>query len=356
MKKVLLGMSGGVDSSASAIILKEQGYDVSGVTIKMCPDSHNLFSGSNFSKDAKDAKNVADKLGINHIVLDFSDIFLENVINNFINEYYSGRTPNPCVVCNKHLKFGALLSYAKKQNFDYIATGHYADVIFNPEMNRFLLKKADSAKDQSYVLYTLTQEQLSHVIFPLSKMNKAEVRALLKKHNLEINNKPESQDICFIKNNNYISFLNAYSNKATETGNFIDSDGNVLGTHSGIINYTIGQRKGLGVSFGKPMYVTKIDSATNCITLGEEGAQYSNGLIANNLNFIPFDTLENEITVFAKIRYQSPPEKATLIPHPNNEVKVLFSSPQRSITPGQSVVFYDDNNLVVGGGTIKYGF
>lgn len=356
MKKVLLGMSGGVDSSASAIILKEQGYDVSGVTIKMCPDSHNLFSGSNFSKDAKDAKNVADKLGINHTVLDFSDIFLENVINNFINEYYAGRTPNPCVVCNKHLKFGALLSYAKQHGFDYIATGHYANVIFNPEMNRFLLRKADSTKDQSYVLYTLTQEQLSHIIFPLSKMNKTEVRALLKKYNFEINNKPESQDICFIKNNNYISFLNAYSNKVTESGDFIDSDGNVLGTHSGIINYTIGQRKGLGVSFGKPMYVTKIDSTANCITLGEEGSQYSNGLIANDLNFIPFDTLENEITVFAKIRYQSPPEKAKLIPHSPNEAKVLFSNPQRSVTPGQSVVFYDDNNFVVGGGTIKYGF
>lgn len=355
MKKVLLGMSGGVDSSASAIILKNQGFDVTGVTIKMCPKSHSRFSGSNFLKDVKDAKSVADKLGINHIILDFSEIFLENVINNFIDEYFSGRTPNPCVVCNKHLKFGALLNYAKKHDFDYIATGHYADVVFDPKINRWLLKKADSPKDQSYVLYSLTQDQLSHVIFPLSKFNKTQVRDLLKKYNLEISNKSESQDICFIKNNNYINFLNEYSGKISKPGNFIDINGNVLGNHNGIVNYTIGQRKGLGISLGNPMYVTKIDPVSNTITLGKEGSQYSSGLIANNLNFIPFDSLDHEITVSAKIRYQAPPEQATLIPYSDTQVKVLFSKPQRSVTPGQTVVFYNQNNFVIGGGTIENG-
>lgn len=356
MKKVLLGMSGGVDSSACAIILKEQGFDVTGVTIKMCPDSYSAFSDANFPKDVNDAKNVANALNIKHMVLDFSEIFLQNVINNFINEYYAGRTPNPCVICNKYLKFGALLNYANNHDFDYIATGHYANVIFNPKINRWLLKKADSTKDQSYVLYTLTQEQLSHIIFPLSKMDKTEARELLKKYNFEINNKPESQDICFIKNNAYINFLNEYSHKTASSGNFIDASGNVLGTHSGIVNYTIGQRKGLGISLGKPMYVTKIDAISNSITLGEEGSQYSSGLVASNLNFIPFDSLDHEITVFAKIRYQALPEKATLIPYSDTQVKVLFFSPQRSVTPGQTVVFYDENNFVIGGGIIEKSF
>lgn len=353
-KKVMVGMSGGVDSSVTALLLKQQGYDVTGVTLKLRPDKYETGitdGGCSSNKDINDAKIVADKIGIEHMVVDFTDIFEEKVISNFVNEYCNGRTPNPCVVCNKYLKFGAMFDLAMSLGYDFVATGHYAFVEFDENNNRWVLKQAESIKDQSYVLYNLTQEQLKHILFPLSGIDKTETRKIAEKYELPVAQKPDSQEICFIKNGNYVDFIKKYFNKNISKGNFVDRNGNVLGTHNGILNYTIGQRKGLGVTFGKPMYVIGIDAKNNNVILGEEGEQYSNELFAENLNFIPFEKLTNELEVMAKIRYQAKPEKAIISPVSDDKIKVIFEKKQRSITPGQSIVFYDGNQ-VIGGGTI----
>lgn len=353
-KKVMIGMSGGVDSSVAALLLLQKGYDITGVTLKLCPDKYvarqdkEVYNGD---KDIEDAKNVADKLGIKHMVVDFTDLFDKKVISNFVDEYYSGRTPNPCIVCNKFLKFGAMFDLAMDKGFDYVATGHYAIVEFDKGKNRWILKRDNSLKDQSYVLYNLTQHQLSHVLFPLAGLEKTQTRKIAQEHGLSVDKKPDSQEICFIKNDNYVNFIKKHFDYKSYTGNFIDRNGNVLGKHNGILNYTIGQRKGLGVTFGKPMYVVKIDPHNNNVVLGEEGEQYSNELIATNLNFIPFDFPQDEIEVMAKIRYQAPLEKARIVPVSEDKIKVIFENKQRSVTPGQSVVFYD-GDIVLGGGTI----
>lgn len=347
-KKVLVGMSGGVDSSVTALLLQQSGYDVSGVTLKLKPEKYGL----SHEQDIADARRVADKLGIEHLVVDFTDIFEKQVIEYFVEEYSGGRTPNPCIACNEFLKFGAMFDYAIIHGFDYIATGHYARIEFDEDKNRWLLKRANSSKDQSYVLYNLTQEQLAHTLFPLAKLEKTEIREIAEKHDLPIANKPDSQEICFIKNTNYVDFIKANFNISNPGGNFVSTSGEILGRHNGILNYTIGQRKGLGVTFGKPMYVVGLNSAENTVILGEEGEQYSNELIATKLNFIAFESLENELVVTAKIRHQSRPENAKLILISQNEVKVLFETKQRSITPGQSVVFYE-GDVVVGGGVIS---
>lgn len=353
-KKVMLGMSGGVDSSVAAALLLEQGYDVTGVTLKLRPDEYMLESASGGCcsiDDISDARRVAYKLGIDHLVLNFTDIFSKKVIDYFVNEYKNGRTPNPCIACNTYVKFDAMLNRAEALGFDYIATGHYSIITYDKDINRWLLKKSESSKDQSYVLYSMTQRQLSHTLMPLSSMDKSNARKIAEKYELPVAHKPDSQEICFVQNKDYAGFIEKYTNQKFLSGNFVDTSGNVLGKHNGIARYTIGQRKGLGISFGKPMYVVAIDAKSNTIVLDEEGGQYRNTLIATNLNFIPFDSLENEITVYAKIRYQSKPAKAKIIPLSKSTVKVEFECPQRSITPGQAVVFYD-KDIVVGGGTI----
>ena len=353
-KKVMLGMSGGVDSSVAALLLLKAGYDVTGVTMRLRPDkymSESQAGGCCSLDDIDDARRVAYKLGIDHLVLNFTDAFEKDVIDYFAAQYAAGLTPNPCIACNRHIKFDAMLRRAKELDFDYIATGHYA-IIEQNQNGRWLLKKAPASKDQSYVLYSFTQDALSRTLMPLGNYTKPQARKMAEEAGLPVAHKPDSQEICFVENNDYASFIENYTGKTSPAGNFIDKDGNILGRHLGITHYTIGQRKGLGISFGKPMYVTKIDTVHNEITLGEEGSQYSNSLIASDLNFIPFDTLDKEMQITAKVRYQSQPANAKLIPLGGDKVRVEFEQPQRAVTPGQAVVFYD-GDIVVGGGTIQ---
>jgi tRNA-specific 2-thiouridylase len=350
-KKVIIGMSGGVDSSVAAAILLEKGYDVVGVMI-----NNNCCSLS----AVDDARRVADKLGIPLKVIDFQDIFKEKVIDYFVSEYLQGRTPNPCVVCNRHVKFEALLNKALSMGIDYIATGHYARVEYANNRNRYLLKKAVThEKDQSYMLYNLTQEQLSRTIFPLGEYTKDEVRDMALKYKLPVATKPDSQEICFIADNDYGKYVREHTDAKILSGNFVDIEGNVLGKHKGIIHYTVGQRRGLGIALGKPMYVVEIDKESNQIVLGDLQDVISKTLIAGNLNFISIpnidspniDNIDKGLRVNAKIRYTAKEAPATIYPLEVKRVKVDFDSPQRAITPGQSVVFYD-GEVVVGGGVI----
>lgn len=353
-KKVMLGMSGGVDSSVAALLLLQQGYDVTGVTMKLRPDeymSDSLSGGCCSLDDIDDARRVAYKFGIDHMVLNFTDIFRTSVIDYFVEEYKCGRTPNPCIACNQYVKFEALLNKALTLGYDYVATGHYSVIEFDKNINRWLLKKAKCAKDQSYFLYNMTQFQLEHTLMPLANMEKTEARKIAAENDLPVASKPDSQEICFVENNDYATFIEKYTGKKDSVGDFVDESGNILGKHKGITKYTIGQRKGLGISFGEPMYVINIIPETNTVVLGKEGRQYSDSLLAEKLNFIPFELPTEKIRVKAKVRYQAKPADAILTPISKNKVKVDFDIPQRSVTKGQAVVFYLDD-IVLGGGII----
>lgn len=345
MKKVLVGMSGGVDSSVSAYILKEKGYEVCGLTL-------DLLEESNLSA-INDAKAVAEKLGIEHIVLNLSKEFKQNIIKYFVSEYQNGKTPNPCVMCNKKIKFGMLLDYALKNGFDYVATGHYANVLYDENLNRWLLKKSAAAKDQSYFLYKLSQHQLSHILFPLENHQKSYVREIAKKLNLPVAEKSESQDICFIPNGNHTEFILNNLDKKLPQGNFLDNHGNILGEHKGLINYTVGQRKGLGISAAHPLYVEKIDAKTNSIILCGPDEGYSSEIKIKDVNFIKYDNPTEPIKAWVKIRYRATPTPCTVFPLNENESRIVFDFPQRFPAPGQSAVFYDENEIVIGGGTIE---
>lgn len=341
MKKVLLGMSGGVDSSVAAILLKEQGYEVIGVTMKLWKET-----------DDTDAKKVCEYLNIKHYTFDLREEFKLRVINNFCKVYAECKTPNPCIECNRFLKFGVMYEKAKELGCEYIATGHYARVEFDNEYNKYVLKKSNAGKkDQSYVLYSISQELLSKIIFPLSNFeSKDEIRTIAKKHGLEVASKPDSEDICFIPDGNYKKFLEENSDIKHTLGDIVHVDGRILGKHNGLHNYTIGQRKGMGIANPVPLFVVGFNPEKNQVIVGEKDKLFSKELYLEEVNI-----LVNEITektkVTAKIRYSSQEANAFIYPICDGKMKVEFEEPQRAITPGQSVVFYK-GDIVLGGGKI----
>lgn len=339
-KKVAIGMSGGVDSCAAACILREKGYDVFGITLL-------LRDGDSALGDIEDAKRAAQKLGIKHLVADFRQLFKEKIISDFANEYLNARTPNPCVKCNRDIKFGAMLDFALQNGADFLATGHYAKIDFDGE--RYLLKKGAGRKDQSYFLCRLNQFQLAHAMFPLAETEKEAARQLVAAAGIEAAQRPDSQEICFVPDDDYSAFLATLGIHGKE-GNIIDKNGQIIGRHTGIINYTIGQRKGLG-AFGKPMFVTRLNAADNTVTIGENGEQYSAGLVADSLNLISCDTLGEAIRADVKIRFRAPAVPATVTPSDDGKIRIVFDEPQRSVTPGQAAVLYD-GDTVIGGGRI----
>lgn len=346
-KRVLLGMSGGVDSSVAAYILQKKGYEVVGATMK-------LWLPENTENTAIiDAKKIASQLGVEHHIIDLENSFKNTVVKHFIDTYHEGKTPNPCVFCNKHIKFDLMFKVADDLKCDYIATGHYAKIRKNEVENRYeLLKNEESNKDQSYMMYNLNQEKLSRILFPIGEFsNKDEVRQVAKEIGLEVFNKPDSQDICFIPDGDYEAFLKKYSNKNPKPGKFIDINGRKIGEHKGIVNYTIGQRKGLGIALGERTYVVDINGKDNTVTLGRDEDLFRNYLIAKDVNFLDYDydDLKESIEIMAKIRYSSKPCRAIVSPLGNGNVKVEFEQPQRAITSGQSVVFYDGDRLLGGG-------
>jgi tRNA-specific 2-thiouridylase len=361
-KKALVAMSGGVDSSVALYLMKQQGYDVTGIMMRRfdCGDAvtHNNNITSKSSDSAlNDARNVATSLGATFYEYDFSTDFNRQVIIPFIDAYQKGTTPNPCVECNRLIKFGKLYSQINELGVDFFATGHYAQIVYDEDSGRYLLKRAaDKSKDQSYVLYSLKQEQLARTQFPLGKLQKSHVREIAREQNLINAKQSDSQDICFVSDGDYADFIERYVGKSCEDGDFIDIHGKKLGRHNGHIRYTIGQRKGLGLSFEKPMYVHSKNASENTVTLCKESELYSKSLIAECFNWIAFEKVRNPIRALAKIRYSAVPSQATITPINEDTVRVDFDEPVRAIASGQSVVLYSsDGDTILGGGVITAG-
>lgn len=352
--KIFIAMSGGVDSAVAAM-LTSRGNDAIGGTMRLHDRTDAELYPENAcatDQDIRDAASICARLGIPHTVCDLEDEFHACVVSDFISSYSSGKTPNPCVVCNRRIKFGELLRIALAEGCDKLATGHYAR-IERREDGRYILKKAlDLSKDQSYVLYSLTQEQLAHVIFPLGELTKSQVREIAEREGFTNARKHDSQDICFIPDGDYAAFIEHVSGKTPESGNFVDTSGNILGTHRGIIHYTVGQRKGLGISLGEPMYVLSKDALTNTVVLARNEELFSTEIIAGDVNLISVDRLDSPMRVRARIRYNQTEQPATVHPLPDGKIKVVFDEPQRAPTAGQSVVLYD-GDVVVGGGIIE---
>ena len=339
-KTVFVAISGGVDSAAAAIILKERGFNVRGVTL--CLKPHNLAD-----KDIEDAKAVADTLNIPLDVLDMREEF-KKVTDYFCNEYLEGRTPNPCVMCNPNVKLGKLLEYTLEQGGDLLATGHYANIT-KDENGVYFIKRNPSSKDQSYFLCGLNQHILSHVIFPIADLSKPEIRELALKHHIPVAEKKDSQEVCFIPDNDYISFIEREFNTKATPGDFLSSSGEKLGTHSGIYKYTIGQRKGLG-AFGKPMYVLSIDTKNNAVIIGDNNELFKEEIYIKDINFLAGNAPNNELQCEVKIRCAARPAKATLTLS-GDIGKITFQEPQRAAAPGQTAAIYIDD-ILIGGGTI----
>lgn len=350
-KHVFAAMSGGVDSAGAALLLRQEGYAVSGVTLRLhhCQDRPGLCGSAD---DIEIARAVAASLGIPHTVLDLCEAFRAAVMDKFVAEYVRGRTPNPCVDCNREIKFGALLDWVLDQGGDAIATGHYARTAFDEAAGRHLLLRGrDRRKDQSYVLYQLTQRQLAHLLLPIGAYEKAAVRALAASHGLRNAGKADSQDICFVPDGDYVAFLRRHGGVEPRPGDFVDRTGRVLGRHKGLECYTTGQRKGLGVGGDGPLYVVRKDLDRGTVVLGPDSALYTAVLTAERLNWISIPALTAPMKVTAKTRYSQREAEATVEPLADGRARVVFQEPQRAVTPGQAVVFYDGEK-VVGGGTI----
>ena len=353
MDKVLIAMSGGVDSSVAAFLMKEQGCECIGATMKLF---HNEDIGVKRTKtccsleDVEDARSVAFRLGIPYYVFNFSDDFKGQVIDRFIAAYERGATPNPCIDCNRYLKFERLYERARILGCDAIVTGHYARI--EQENGRWLLKKSlDESKDQSYVLYSLTQEQLAHTRLPLGAMHKSETRRIAEEQGFYNADKPDSQDICFVPNGDYAGFIARFTGHDCSAGDFVDEEGHVLGRHKGIVHYTVGQRKGLGIAADAPLYVKQIDAASNRVVLSGNESLFSRELTANDFNWIAYDVPPRELCATARVRYHQREQAATVTVLGDGRVHLVFDEPQRAITPGQAVVLYD-GDTVLGGGTI----
>ena len=351
-KKAIIAMSGGVDSSVAAFLMKDKGFDCIGATMKLYDNDDIMESGEKTCcslDDIEDARSVANRLSMPYYVFNFKDEFKEKVIDKFIATYENGGTPNPCIDCNRHLKFKRLFQKMQELGFDYVVTGHYARV--EEQNGWFYLKKGvDAAKDQSYVLYSLTQNQLAHIQFPLGAYSKTEIREIAENHNFLNARKKDSQDICFVPDGDYAKFIEGYLGKTYPKGNFIDINGNVLGEHQGIIRYTNGQRKGLGVAFGKPMYVADKNVKDNTVTLCTNEELFSAELIAADFNWL-IPNPAKEIKCSSRVRYNMKEQPATAYILDNGNVKIVFDAPQRAITRGQAAVLYD-GDTVLGGGTI----
>ncbi|MBQ3259129.1 MAG: tRNA 2-thiouridine(34) synthase MnmA [Clostridia bacterium] len=343
--RILVGMSGGVDSTAAALLLKQQGHEVGGLTLV-------LNDGAQSAAAATDARRVADQLGIPHETLDLREDFLRLVKRPFAEAYVQGLTPNPCIECNRHIKFGKMLDYALAHGWDAVATGHYARI--EQENGRFVLKKAaDPTKDQSYVLYSLTQHQLAHAVFPLCDRSKPELRALVEQAGLLTAHKKDSQDICFVPDGDYVGVLTRELGVTLQTGAYLDTNGNRVGVHRGVPAYTIGQRKGLGVAFGEPRFVVSKNAAANTVTLGRSEELFATELTADEVNWIAAETITEPTRVQVKTRYKQVESDATVYPPQDGTVRVVFDTPQRAITPGQAVVFYQGDTVLGGGRIIR---
>ncbi len=366
MEKVVVGMSGGVDSSVAAYLLKKQGYDVIGVTMQIWQDEDLCSVEENGGccglSAVEDARRVALTLGIPYYVMNFKKEFRENVIDYFVEEYLQARTPNPCIACNRHVKWEALLKRSLDIGASYIATGHYARITKLANGRYTIEKSVTAAKDQTYALYNLTQKQLSHTLMPVGAYTKDEIRILAREMKLPVANKPDSQEICFVPDNNYAGFIENYLKEKQTVqskdnynglvpGNYVNTAGEVIGRHQGLVHYTVGQRKGLNLAMGQPVFVLELRPETNEVVIGNANEVFSDRLTARNINFMAIEDLDGELQVEAKIRYSHKGAKCVMKRTAKDEIQCIFEEPQRAITPGQAVVFYQ-GDYVVGGGTI----